>query len=303
MDVIGNLLYKIDLVELVSKYTQLTSGNDGIYRGKCPIHHGSNPTSFAVYPDGTYYCFSCNSSGNAINFYSEVTGYPFYQAVERLCEEYEVSSNDELFNKQKNIVGKNTQRASRFHKQVGNIMDYLIKSRGLTEETINEFNLGYDYGGFMNSYPGLIIPIQDQYGRIVGFSKRRLDDGKPKYKNSSDDDIFKKGDLLFNYHRAIKRIKENGSLHLVEGFMDAMSAHQQGLACVGYMGSKPTKKQLSQLVNLNKKYPDIVIILSVDNPDIDKAGKKMLPRIRNDVLKYAPTLNIRCLVFPEEVRS
>lgn len=299
MNVIDTLLYKIDLVELVNRYTKLTEDANGVYRGCCPIHHGSNPTSFAVFPDKTVYCFSCHSFGNAIQFYSEITGYPFYQAVEKLCEEYEVSTNDPVYQRQKDIVGNNTKIASRFHKQVGQVMDYLTLSRRLTQETINEFRLGYDYGGFFNKSSGLIIPIHDSYGRIVGFSKRRFDDMKPKYRNSSDDDIFKKGNFLFNYHRAVKRIKEFNCLHVVEGYFDVMSAHQQGLPCVGYMGSKPTERQYLQLAELHKRFPDVTIILSVDNPKADKTGREMLPRIRKDILRYAPNLNIRCTVFPE----
>ena len=299
MDVIGNLLYKIDLYDLVRHYTELSESNGGIARGKCPIHHGNNPTSLAVYPDGTYYCFACHSTGNAINFYSAVTGYPFYQAVERLCEEYEVSMDDATFKAQKDIVGRNTQMAARFSRYIGHLSDYLVKSRKLTEETIKEFHLGYDGGNFLMETPGLIIPIQDKYARIVGFSKRRLNDGKPKYRNSPDDDIFKKGNILYNYHRAIGRIKDCGCLHLVEGYMDVMSAHQQGLPCMGYLGSKPTKQQLLMLSELQKRYPDMVIYLSVDNPKVDKEGRRMLPRIRNDIVKYAPNLNVRCVVFPD----
>ena len=195
MNVIESLLYKVDLVDLASKFTELHQDSNGVFRGRCPIHHGDNPTSFSVFPNGNYYCFSCHSFGNAIQFYSEVTGYAFYQAVEKLCEEYEVSTNDEIYIKQKDIVGANTKMAARFHKQVWNVEEYLTTRRGFTREVIDEFNLGYDAGGFMSEVPGLMIPIQDMYGRIVGFSKRRLDDGKPKYKNTADGDIFKKGSI------------------------------------------------------------------------------------------------------------
>lgn len=301
MDVIDELLDKIDIVELARKYTNLTPDHGGAYRGKCPIHHGHNESSFVAYPEGRYYCFSCHSSGNAIQLYSAITGEPFYQAVEKLCEEYEVSSNDKDFVKQKETVGRNTRLAHRFHKQVGQVRDYLNKSRGLTDETIEDFNLGYDYGGFMGSYSGLIIPIQDQYGRIVGFSKRRLDEGKPKYRNSPDDGTFFKGRILFNWHRAVKIARETGKLHLVEGYMDCMAAHQQGLACVAYMSSKPTKYQWELISKLNRQFKNITLILATDNPMTDKAGRLMLPRIRDDALKYAAGVPICCPIYPGEV--
>ena len=299
MDVIDELLDKIDIVELARKYTDLTPDHGGAYRGKCPIHHGHNESSFVVYPEGRYYCFSRHSYGNAIQLYSGITGEPFYQAVEKLCEEYEVSSNDKDFVKQKETVGRNTRLAHRFHKQVGQVRDYLNKSRGLTDETIEDFNLGYDYGGFMGSYSGLIIPIQDQYGRIVGFSKRRLDEGKPKYRNSPDDGTFFKGRILFNWHRAVKIARETGKLHLVEGYIDCMAAHQQGLACVAYMSSKPTKYQWELISKLNRQFKNVTLILATDNPMTDKAGRLMLPRIREDALKYAAGVPICCPIYPE----
>lgn len=301
MNVVDELLDKIDIVELARKYTDLTPDHGGAYRGKCPIHHGHNESSFVVYPEGRYYCFSCHSFGNAIQLYSGITGEPFYQAVEKLCEEYEVSLNDKDFIKQKDTVGRNTRLAYRFHKQVGQVKDYLNKSRGLTDKTIEDFNLGYDYGGFMGSYTGLIIPIQDQYGRIVGFSKRRLDEGKPKYRNSPDDGTFFKGRILFNWHRAVKVARETGKLHLVEGYMDCMAAHQQGLACVAYMSSKPTKYQWELISKLNRQFKNITLILATDNPMTDKAGRLMLPRIREDALKYAAGVSICCPIYPDEV--
>ena len=300
MNVIDELLDKIDIVELARKYTDLTSDHKA-YRGKCPIHHGHNESSFVVYPEGRYYCFSCHSAGNAIQLYCNITGLPFYQAVEQLFEEYEVSLNDKDFVKQKDTVGRNTRLAHRFHKQVGQIKDYLNKSRGLTDGTVDEFNLGYDYGGFMGSYSGLIIPIQDQYGRVVGFSKRRLDEGKPKYRNSPDDGTFFKGRILFNWHRALPIAKQTGRLHLVEGYMDCMAAHQQELACVAYMSSKPTKYQWELISKLNQQFKNITLILATDNPMTDKAGRLMLPRIRDDALKYAAGIPICCPMYPDEV--
>ena len=297
MSVIDNLLYKIDLVDLAGEYTNLHSYQDGSYRGQCPIHHGDNPSSLSVWPDH-YYCFSCGSYGNSIQFYAEVEGLAFYQSVEKLCDKYEVSFDDPNYQKQKSMVGNNTMAANKFHNNVSEIVEYLTKRRGLSNESIDDFLLGYDSGRFMDKSPGLIIPIQDMYGRIVGFSKRKLDDTTPKYRNSADNDVFHKGDILFNMHRAVKLIKNYNVLHIVEGYMDVISAHQQGIPCVGYMGSKPTKNQILLLKDIQKRYPDISFVLSVDNPKEDSTARKMLPRIRKDLVKYAPELDIRCPIFP-----
>lgn len=305
MDIEKTLLYKIDMYDLVSRYTDLKPFNSNgitVYRGCCPIHGGHNDTSFCLIDGGRYYCHSCGSTGNAIQFYSEMEGLPYYKSVESLCEEFEVNIDDPTYKKQKDIIGQNTMMAHRFHKQVDSVRDYLVEKRGISNDMISEFNIGYDSGGFMEkqdeSVAGIIIPIQDHYGRIVGFSKRRLDNKAPKYRNTLESEVFHKRKILFNYHRAVKMIKKTGTLHVVEGYLDVISAHQQGIPCVGYLGGSLTQEQILLLRELQTIHKGITFVLATDNPKVDATGKKMLLKMRDSIMKYASDLNIRTVVYP-----
>lgn len=305
MDVIDALLYKIDLVDLVSKDVELTPSNGGVYRGCCPLHGGDNPTSFVVWNDNRFYCHSCGRTGNAIDYFAEKNGLPFYQAVEKLAEDYEVEVNNEEYQRQKNIYRDNTILANRFHHKVDVVREYLNVKRNISDEMIDEFMLGYDDGNFLGmETSGIVIPIQDSYGRYCGFSKRRLDTStKGKYRNTkeSPDGVFRKREILFNYHRAIKLIKKTNTLYIAEGYLDVISAHQQGLACVGYLGGKMTKEQIKLLWELQKLYKDsITFILAVDNPDIDPTGRKAIVATRESVQRYAPKLNMKVIRYPRE---
>lgn len=299
-DTISTLLYKIDLIDLVEEYGVNLKLQGNAYRGRCPIHDGHNDTSFCVF-DNRYFCHACGATGNAIQFYQAMEGLPFYQAVERLCDKYEVSTDDDSYLRQKNIFKDNAVAAAHYAHRVNTVMDYLTQKRGLNEDTVKEFQLGYDDGGFLGmEQSGIVIPIQDHYGRVIGFSKRRLDNGTPKYRNTKENEIFKKREILFNYHRAVKMIKSTGTLHLVEGYLDVMSAYEQGIPCVGYLGARLTQEQIKKLRELQQLHKDITFILAVDNPKIDQAGAKALVKMRESILKYAPDLNVRVAVYEDQ---
>ena len=91
----------------------------------------------------------------------------------------------------------------------------------------------------------------------------------------------------------------NGVLHVAEGYLDVMSAHQQGIPCVGYLGGRLTKDQIGLLWELQKRYNgDITFALAVDNPECDATGRKALLKTREDINKYAPDLNVRVVKYP-----
>ena len=313
MSIIDTLNNKIDIVELVRKYTDLHIDSNNTMRGVCPVHKGSNPTSLVVIDNKFVYCHSCMFGGDAISFYSEMESLPYYAAIEKLAEEYEINleSNKE-YQSQKEIVGKNTQLAFKFNKAVSNVSGILHK-RGFTDDTINEFMLGYcSDKGFIRSkaensvFDGIIIPIQDIYSRTVGFSKRRIDsDNKPTYINSKSDDVFDKSSILFNLNRARKRLKETKKLYIVEGYMDSISGHQQGLACVSYLSGHLTKNQIGLLAEINKMNNKIEFVLACDNPSIDETGSKECVIARESIIKYAPQMlsKVRLYVWKDKINK
>lgn len=309
--IVDSLLSKIDLVELVGHYTKLTADSNGNYRGCCPIHGGHNPTSFVLLDDKVVFCHSCGFSGNAISFYCQIEGLPFYQAIEKLAETYSINlESSKTYRSQKEIVRRNTGLAMKFQRNIGIVKDYLMKRRNFSEETIEEFMLGYcDDPRFLRGknglteFTGITFPIHDTYGRIVGFSKRRTDGNtKPTYVNSFEDELFSKGDTLFNLNRARKLVKKSWKLYVCEGYCDTISAHQQGNACVGYIGGYLVKGQLMLLKELSRVFPKLEFVFAPDNPKIDPTGAQECVRIRDKLLKWCPELigRSRFFVFPDE---
>ena len=310
--IVEALLNKIDLVQLVSEYTELTEDSHGNYRGCCCLHKGSNPTSMVLLDEKIVFCHSCGAAVNAIEFYCEMEQLPFYAAVESLADRYNISlENNQQYQQQKSLVAQNTRLMMNFQKQIDVVEQYLIEKRALTHEIIQEFNIGYCAdSSFLEShknpntkFPGIIFPIHDLYGRCVGFSKRRTDGNtKPTYVNTYDTEVFEKGSTLYNLNRARKRLKETKRLYVVEGYMDTISGHAQGLACVGYIGGYLVKGQLQLLKDIHKIMPYVEFVFAPDNPKIDPTGAKEVVRIREKLLKYAPELvsKSRYLVWPDE---
>lgn len=309
-DIVGALLSKIDIVSLVEEYTELSpSNNSGELRGSCPIHNGSNPTSFTIFEEKYFKCFGCGCYGNAIQFYGDVEKLLFYQSIEALAEKYQINlSDNQQYQRQRSIVETNTRNMLKYQKCVGDIKKYLVEKRSLSEEMIEEFKIGYDeQGNFLSNpekpetiFAGIVFPIMDTYGRVAGFSKRRAgSDLKPTYRNSYEDKdgIFKKGEILFNYNRIRKTIAKDKTLYLAEGFFDCISAHQQGLNSVGYLSGGLTKDHILILKQIDKMHPGMVFIASMDN---DSVGFKETSKLRDKLEKYNANLNVRVFCYPKE---
>lgn len=284
----------------MSDYTTLEEDRRGVYRGCCPIHHGTNNTSFVILDDKFAYCHSCGFSGTAINFYCEAEGLSYYQAVEALAEKYNINlQSNQQYQQQKSIVQRNAQTLVRYQKNIDVVKRHLIEKRKFTAEAIEEFQLGYSTDPqFLSStknpntvFKGIIFPIHDVYGRPTGFSKRRTDGNtKPTYVNSYDDDVFDKSNTLYNLNRARRRLKDTKKLHIVEGYCDAISGHIQGLACVGYIGGYLVKGQIELLKEISRVMPYVEFVFSPDNPAIDETGAREMIRIREKLMKCAPEL-------------
>ena len=148
------------------------------------------------------------------------------------------------------------------------------------------------YFGFLVNYARVVT------ARIVGFSKRRTGSGTgAKYINSLDSEVFKKGELFFNLNRIAKRIKDDKKIYLCEGYFDCMSAHQQGLNCVAYIGGAITKTQIALMHSLETLHKGITYILASDN---DPTGEKEIIALREKIKKYNMNLNLRVYSFPQE---
>jgi DNA primase len=128
----------------------------------------------------------------------------------------------------------------------------------------------------------ITIPIHDQRGRIVGFGGRILDpEGQPKYLNSPETSLFHKGSTVFNFHRARQAAHEDGSVVVVEGYMDAISVYQAGMkSVVATMGTAFTEEQIETLWRLS---PEPIVCFDADRAGIGAAHRsidRILPLLK-----------------------
>ena len=283
---VDSLLHK-SLVEYIPE-AQLHS--DGTYRCACPIHHGDNPTSFTIFPDNNhYYCFSCGSHGNIINFVMERDSVTFDTAVKTLCDDFGVEIDDAKYQEQQSIAQRNAQWVRVMQKKLPTIIDYLHK-RGLTDETIKTFGLGYS-----EKMQALSIPMYDTWGRCVAFLYRYFNK-MPKYKNSKNiDGLFIKGEFLYALSQAQKYLKESKTLMLCEGAFDAISAIQQGNCCVAYCGISIGKSHVEKIKEIIAPMKAKVVLC----PDNDGKANKFVMRSRDLFRKQAPNVIVKVAVIPD----
>lgn len=291
--VVETIIASVDLVDYVSQSASLKRvGNT--YRGCCPLHEGNNESSFTIYNDRNYYCFACGKGGNIINFVSEQEGIGYIEAVEMLAQKANIDlGKDAEWQREKSIFEKNQSIADKHYRQLDVIRDYLHDERGLTDETIDNFYLGYD-----NNRKGksIVIPLHDKNGRIVAFCKRYLD-CLPKYVNSKNNELYEKGEFLFNAYRAKRQLKNFQRLYICEGYIDAMSAYQQGCACVAYCGSELTKGQINEIREMLLHVPNVVIMYAPDNDDV---GQSKIQRTWEKFNELAPKLDVRVVCYPKD---
>lgn len=311
---------KTDLVSLVGEYTKLERrGSD--YWGCCPFH-SEKTASFHIEPARNfYYCFSCKAGGDAINFIKEQEKVSYVDAILSLAKRagIEVRYQDgkepqkkddskiKLIEELKDLYDRT---ATMFHyflmesPQGKPALKYIL-DRGISEETLKKFKLGYapkdikwlknflvsknfsesflrTSGLFSSKYPDialfsnrLMFPIFDRFGKVVAMGGRKLDDNPktPKYLNSGELPQYKKGETLFAFNFAKKAIKDSKKVILCEGYMDCIAYHQCGIEyAVAPLGTALTEEQ----IKIIKPFVgDGEVLLSFDS---DSAGQKATER-------------------------
>ena len=289
-----------DIVEVISGYVRLQKKGSN-YFGLCPFHNEKSP-SFSVSPGKQmYYCFGCGAGGNVITFLMEYENQTFPEAVRTLAQRAGIALPEaddskearQADSRRAKLLEINKEAAKYFYYQLrterGSVgMEYLRK-RELSDETMNHFGLGYankysndliQYlkskgysedlirdAGLCNVYDKfwnrVMFPIQDINHRVIGFGGRVMGDGKPKYLNSPETEIFDKSRNLYGLNFA--RTSRKGNVILCEGYMDVIAMHQAGFTqAVASLGTAFTSGQASLL----RRYAN-EILLSYDS---DGAG-------------------------------
>lgn len=296
---------KANIVDIIRDYVPLTQRGKN-YFGICPFHDDHNP-SMSVSPEkGVYKCFVCGNAGNVFNFVMEYEKVSFYEAVKIVADKIGVSidiSTSKKENTKKSPLYDIYNIAYKFYQNNLNTVygkdakKYLL-NRKIDEDVIKNFNIGLSLSdselcnalkakGFKNDdivssgvavqngnniydiYKNRIMfPLYDLEGNVVGFSGRIYNQkSESKYINTKETEIFKKGELLYNYHIAKKEARKEKNIIVVEGFMDVIRLSTIGIVnVVATMGTAVTKYQLNLI---QKLAPNITLMF-----DGDKAGEK-----------------------------
>lgn len=310
-DDVQDIKARIDIAGLIGETVRLKKAGVN-FKGLCPFHAEKTP-SFMVSPDrGTWHCFGCGEGGDAFEYVMKRENLDFAEALRALAARTGVQlkgRNPKDSQKKQRLFEANKQAAAYFqaalqHAAGKSARAYLAK-RGLNEQTIRDFGIGYAPDSFDASIKALknkgftdeelvsagvaghgsrglyarfrhrlMIPIADASGVIRGFTGRLLDDSakEAKYVNTSETDIFHKGRLVFALDRAKQSMVAEGGCVLVEGQMDVLSAHQAGTTnVVATSGTALTEDQLRQLTRFSS-----TITMALD---ADSAGHKALMRV------------------------
>lgn len=307
-----------DIYEVVSRYVPLTL-KSGRFWACCPFHEEKTP-SFSVTPDkGIFYCFGCHEGGNVFKFISLMEHITYFEAVKLQAERLGIKipsrkkTSDEIkFEQEKDALLKITSMAQEFYHncliktKYGDAGRKYLAARGITENVIQEFQLGFaldswdaltkrltahgfserqlisaglavekkNGGGIYDRLRGrVIIPISDMTGKAVAFGGRILieTENQPKYLNTPETEIFIKGKMLFGLDKAGRAIISANTAIVVEGYMDAISLYSAGVKnVVASLGTAFTEEHAKILSRYARK-----IIFCYDS---DEAGQRATVR-------------------------
>ena len=336
-EVIEEVRMKNDIVDVISGYVKLQKKGAN-YFGLCPFHNEKSP-SFSVSPGKQmYYCFGCGAGGNVITFLMEYENYTFQEALSSLADRAGVNLPKMEYSREAREQADLRARLLEVNKLVANYFYYQMKQpqgkpaydyfhlkRGLADETIVHFGLGYsnktsddlyrylkgkgyedsflkdtglvtleERGGRDKFWNRVMFPIMDVNNRVIGFGGRVMGDGEPKYLNSPETKLFDKSRNLYGLNYA--RLSREGYLLICEGYLDVISLHQAGFTnAVASLGTAFT----SQHANVLKRYTDQVILTYDSDGAGVKAALRAIP-ILKEVGMSIKVLNMKPYKDPDE---
>ena len=301
MTQIDDVKSRLDIVEVISSYVNLQRSGSSL-KANCPFHQERTP-SFFVFPDRqSWRCFgACADGGDAFSFVMKHDKVEFREALQTLAARVGITlvNNEESRSNARELFEIN-DAARRFFQQMLDteearfVREYLER-RGLNERSIQTFEIGYspprdnrllahlrqaghhdeliaraalaretEDGRLYDFFRGrLMIPIRDWEARVAGFGSRALDEGAtPKYLNTPRTPVFDKSRILYAMNLGKEPVRQRGAV-IVEGYMDAIMAHQHGYDnVVASMGTALTEAQIDLVSRLTQ---DVVMALDGDN--------------------------------------
>lgn len=335
-EVIEEVRTRNDIVDIISGYVKLQKKGSN-YFGLCPFHHEKSPSFSVSQSKQMYHCFGCGVSGNVFTFVMEYENYTFREAVELLADRSGVKLPKMEYSKEAKAQADLRAALLEINKMAANYFYYQLKQpqgqqgcqylmgRGLTEQTIRRFGLGYsnktsnDLYQFLRSkgyedsilketglvtieergardkfWNRVMFPIMDVNNRVIGFGGRVMGDGEPKYLNSPETKLFDKSRNLYGLNYA--RLSREKFILLCEGYMDVIAMHQAGFTnAVASLGTAFT----SQHAALLKRYTDQVVLTYDSDGAGVKAALRAIPILKS-VGMSVRVLNMRPYKDPDE---
>lgn len=305
-NLIDEIRKSVNIVDIISSYLPLTKKGKN-YFGVCPFHDDKHPSMSVSEEKQIYTCFSCGASGNVFKFIQDYDNVSFLDAVKKCADISGISfsyGKKKEHNKNQDLLDiysfASKLYQNNLYSNLGKEARNYLKSRKLDDEIIKEFQIGlslneasilsdalkkkYDDNvllrsglvseGEYNLYDTyrnrIMFPLYDLFGNIVGYNGRIYNSDNindSKYINSRETAIFKKGELLFNYHRAKTECRNYKFVIIVEGQIDAIRCYQAGYKnVVASLGTAITGNHAMLLRKLSNN-----IVLCFDG---DKAGEK-----------------------------
>ncbi len=307
MDAKDEIKMRLPIDQLVAQYCQLKRKGKS-FVALCPFHNDSKP-SLLVSPDkGIAYCFACQSGGDIFSFVQKIEGIDFPAALKMLAEKAGVelpklgaqNFKPSVTKDEKERLRECLQTAQKFYMTklaATPIAKSYVEKRGVTEELIGIFGIGYAPDSFSETYDHLLkagfqrseivaaglgvqkeiteeriydrfrhrimFPISDAQGGIIGFGGRTMGDSDAKYVNSPESILYNKSAVLYGLFQARDAIRASHRVVLVEGYFDCVAAHKAGIKnVVAVSGTALTEEH----VKILKRYADeVVLCLDQDN--------------------------------------
>ena len=334
---------RADIVDVVGEHVVLKKkGREFV--GVCPFHDDSKPSMTVSPQKQFYYCFSCGAGGNSIKFLMEFQRQSFSDVVLDLARRYQLPV-ETVDGPQQERLRQQLSRRDHLHRALAlasgwfrsqlksasgaDALAYLRDQRGLSEATMETFELGYapdqwdgllkhlqhveglspellesaglvvprkGGNGFYDRFRGrVIVPIRDRQGRVIGFGGRSLDGSDPKYLNSPETEVFEKGKHLFGLDQAANAIRKDDRAVVVEGYFDVIALHAAGITnSVASLGTALSSQQITQLCRCSDGKRIVL------NFDADRAGIRAANRAIGEVEQLAlqGQLELRVLHTP-----
>ncbi len=289
---IEDIKARLDIVELVGETVRLTKAG-GNFRGLCPFHREKSPSFMVSKDKQIWHCFGCDEGGDIFGFVMRTEHVEFPEALKILAQKAHVelqpfSPREQLAKSRRTrILEANAVAAKFYHEQLwlpqgADALAYVCK-RGLKEETIRQFLIGYspdsytqlsdvlrrqgfsreeaaaaglivDRGGsqvFDRFRDRVMFPLKDANDQVVGFTARVLHENQKnmgKYVNTPETEVYHKGRMLYGLEKAKTAIRKFGYVIVVEGQMDVIASHEAGIThVVASSGTALTPEQLALL--------------------------------------------------------